>query len=693
MIVSEKQVFNLMDTNGRRNDVSEALQCYLEVLHEVRDIQHLTWGIFPNSLGQFEYYRRVLNLSSEVFKKDSRHEELMEEIKKFPALEVAIDNLDIDWINSHINIIPENIIRGFEQGGETRARHLSSNLVKMGFADNDRNITSAGFSLLNSSKIEKDELEKLLIINNINIVYLRQLLKLKVFDKSMQYYYSPFCMAIYILLKNPNIEYNTFKELVQGLTPYTKIEDIDEFIDNYQDGDICNNCEVKIPNKISFDEKFTKDDFKSLFYNGKSNEKVDIYWNFYDLLWTYENNSNEETLDNLLDYYESQRELIKKAFGMGKNFFQYKKGMRPSLEVFKNKIDKIKSENINEKLYTFFMRSKKLDAIREYGDTTKRIFNITGIVDFSNGCVALANREMLECLFDVDKIKNRIFGNVDGGEYTKVFESVNSFSNILGYTTDDISNIITKIKDKFGETNVDNIKKKLTDERISQFNEFIDNNFPLPKVKEIMSLFADRKNDNKIKKLVSKEANVPTIYEYMVGIAWYYFSGKTIDLWSSYGMTLSADFLPLLNAGGGQGDIVIKSDDKVVMLEATLMNANAQKRGEWEPVLRHSINLKIDEEYNDTKREVTTFFIADSFDNNTINIWKAIAAVPLESSTQRGQYTENVVIMPVSSNELCLLMDKSDNYDSIIKTVHDSFEVEKRQFNMNWRKELIEQIM
>lgn len=39
------------------------------------------------------------------------------------------------------------------------------------------------------------------------------------------------------------------------------------------------------------------------------------------------------------------------------------------------------------------------------------------------------------------------------------------------------------------------------------------------------------------------------------------------------------------------------------MLEATLMNASSQKRGEWEPVLRHSINLKVEEETANTGRK------------------------------------------------------------------------------------------
>lgn len=179
----------------------------------------------------------------------------------------------------------------------------------------------------------------------------------------------------------------------------------------------------------------------------------------------------------------------------------------------------------------------------------------------------------------------------------------------------------------------------------------------------------------------------------MVGLAWYYFSGKRVDILNSYNLTLSANFEPLVHAGGGLGDIVIYEDDKVLMLEATLMNANSQKRGEWEPVLRHSINLKVEEETKNTRREVTSFFIADSFDANTINIWKAVAAVPLQSSLEKDKFTDNVVIMPINTDELSSLIDKESEYDEIISKVHKLFEVDKVNFDIDWREKFMEGIV
>ena len=114
---------------------------------------------------------------------------------------------------------------------------------------------------------------------------------------------------------------------------------------------------------------------------------------------------------------------------------------------------------------------------------------------------------------------------------------------------------------------------------------------------------------------------------------------------------------------------------------------------EWEPVLRHSINLKIEEEASNTGREVTSFFIADHFDYNTINIWKAVAAVPLQSSVDKDKFTDNVIIMPVNTNELAELMEKSSEYDSIIKKVHSLFDVDKINFDINWRESFMNKII
>lgn len=705
MKVKVNQILNLMDTNGRRNDVINALQGYLSILDEIKNTKNMIWGSIPNSLAQYEFYKQAIELSPDVFKKHEPYDELQEELEKHKIFKVAINNNDINWIQEN-HTQYNTLIKKFDLGAEDRARHYTNTLVKLGFTDETRRISPVGKLLLDTTKLKKDALEKTLPIDDVNIIYLRQLLKLRVFDTKGTKFYSPFNFAIYALLKTDRLSENKFLELVQGLNPYYNFKCLDNFISTYQEGDIVNNIKIKFPPVINNQSKIRKDDFKDYFKNQKSTENVDLYWTFYDLLYSFKEQKDVDTLDALLSFYEENREMINKAFGCGKNLFSYRISTRPSPVDFIESHKKVFKDNLNVYLYSIFTLSKKLDQIREYSDTTKRIFKASGIISFDNGYVELAYKELCKCIFKENVIKERVFGDISNelhphyecygdyeGQIESYFYSITSLSDILKYSNEVTQAVIEDIQSEFDGADVSQIPNIVASKRKQEFAEYIDKVFPKKRVKKILELFSDRKNDKAIKDEVSSIATIPTIYEYMIGIAWYYFSGKRIDLLESYNLTLSANFEPLVHAGGGKGDIVIYEEDKVIMLEATLMNANSQKRGEWEPVLRHSVNLKIEEETNKTGREVTSFFIADEFDCNTINIWKAVAAVPMQSSVDKNKFTDNVIIMPISTSELCNLMDKSEQYDDIIKMVHKLFEMEKSNFDLEWRNKFIKKIV
>ena len=705
MKIKSGQIFNLMDTNGRRNDVINALQGYISILNDIQNTKNMNWAPLPDSLAQFEFYRQAIELSPEVFGKHGYYDKLIEKIDENNEFKYAVEAFDIDWIKEH-SFTYQPLIKQFDLGIEDRARHYTSNLVKLGFTDENREISAAGELLLNLNKLKKDELERLLPIDGVNLIYLRQLLKLRIFDNEEEWFYSPFSLAIYALLKNHRLSDNAFSELVQGLSPYSKIDNISEYVTNYKEGDIVDGIDVVVPESVSVATRLSFEVFQDNFKNRKSQAAINVYWKFYNLIYDYMESTDVSAINKLLTFYEENKAMLNKAFGRGQNVFSQRRGERPSPVEFGKQYKKMFESNINIYLYRQFVLSKTLDQIREYSDTTKRIFKATGIISFDNGFVELAYRELCHCIFDEEKIKSKIFGNINEefhsyyetyGEYEEGVYSyycdVTSILQILEYDDTEISEIKVRIKKEFPDTNIDNIPNIVIDRRRKEFNDFIASTYPLEKVKEILLMFNDRANDNQVKSIVCSDATVPTIYEYIVGIAWYYFSGKKIDLLNSYNLTLSANFEPLVHAGGGQGDIVIYENDKVVMLEATLMNASSQKRGEWEPVLRHSINLKIEEEASNTGREVTSFFIADHFDYNTINIWKAVAAVPLQSSVDKDKFTDNVIIMPVNTNELAELMEKSSEYDSIIKKVHSLFDVDKINFDINWRESFMNKII
>ena len=263
------------------------------------------------------------------------------------------------------------------------------------------------------------------------------------------------------------------------------------------------------------------------------------------------------------------------------------------------------------------------------------------------------------------------------------FGKSHSMLEILHYSAQRSDQVLEAIQQLLGVQSSGAARALLLSGKSKDFHTYIRNKYPKERIMTLLPLFSDRANDDKIKREVNDAATVPTIYEYIVGIAWFYLSGEDFDLYSSLKLTLNADFEPVVHAGGGDGDIVIQYDDMAVMLEVTLMNKQAQKRGEWEPVLRHSLNLKAANE----SKETFTFFIADELDGNTINIWRAVAAVPLES-TNTHKPVSGVVIMPFTNREVLSFLQKGVCQTQIIEATKDSFQKVPPITDVKWHQDI-----
>lgn len=159
MIVERNQIFNMMDTNGRRSDVLNALKTYLEILEELKDTYPTeSWGTYPSSLSQFLFYEKVLEKSKDVFKKHDNYDKFISELAE--DYQVFLDR-DIEWIERNIG----KFARVLDEAIEKRSRHYTSNLVKIGFTNANRSITEAGYSYLRSN-VTRDCLEELLPLDN-----------------------------------------------------------------------------------------------------------------------------------------------------------------------------------------------------------------------------------------------------------------------------------------------------------------------------------------------------------------------------------------------------------------------------------------------------------------------------------------------------------------------------------------------
>ncbi|WP_169926762.1 AlwI family type II restriction endonuclease, partial [Staphylococcus petrasii] len=335
----------------------------------------------------------------------------------------------------------------------------------------------------------------------------------------------------------------------------------------------------------------------------------------------------------------------------------------------------------NTLIYSQFILSKKDDIVREYRDMTKRTFNLSGLLDFNNGLVNGTNQEILSIIFSVMNLS----GSDDYENYEENLQSPFykelTITEILNL---DKSSILNSIKKVLGITETSQIESVVLTHKEEKFKKFISTTFPKEKVINILELFKNRE-DEKIKKEVSESATVPTIFEYIVAIAWYYISEEKFSLTKSLNLTLDGEMRPLSHATGGAGDIVIEYKNMTLMLEVTLMNAHAQKRGEWEPVLRHATNLTVD----NFNKNVITLFIANELDDNTINIWRAVASVPLKSSN-KNEVANLVKIFPLKNEELLGMLYNNLDETKLYNAINESYRELAGNFDLNWRKDIFD---
>lgn len=696
MIIEKNQIFNLMDTNGRRSDVLNALKVYLEILEELKEAYPTeNWGTYPSSLSQFLFYEKALEKSKDVFKTHNKYDSFIKELGEDYQTFIDRDN---QWIDDNI----DKFAKVLDEAIEKRSRHYTSNLVKMGFTDAGRNITEAGYSYLNSA-LNKDELEELLPLDNVNVVLIRQLAKLKIFSTSIKgkrYFYSPFAMALLLLLSEKRIDLHSFEIIVQGLTPYTcgKLKEAirNNSISATELEESIQNIDISLPDELIGADDIEFDVFKAIFKGSKNNDSTSkVYYSFFRALKNFRDGKTEKTyLDLIQCFDEEETSLLLKAFGCGKAIFAIgNKGNRYDLNRFIEENSKhplLESEDYIGAFYNAFVRSKWIDGIKEYSDTTIRLLSATGLFKFKN-LPELSYKKILSLVFDITELRECVFGEMTEEAYKEYEETKDSYycknislTEILNYSSADVLKITNEIEQLLGVKTADDVKKALINQKNDEFIAHINQKYPKEKIIELLPLFSDRRKDLQIKKEVNDAATVPTIYEYIIGIAWYYISDKEFDLYNSLNLTLNADFEPVIHAGGGEGDIVIRYKDIIIMLEVTLMNKQAQKRGEWEPVLRHSLNLKAENDPKDT----ITFFIADELDYNTINIWRAVASASLES-TNTHTIVNGVIIMPFTNNEIFKFLKKNIYFKKIVEAVKKSFATVPQITDAKWHDDVI----
>lgn len=574
--------------------------------------------------------------------------------------------------------------RGFVKGDASRpdkdAREKTSGLKDIGLVDDERNITEAGEELIRIAQSKDFTSDNLLEIPKDSYLYFKQLLKTSndVDGKKVR----PFVVFLYVVSK---VEYLTNDEFTYLLPLCVDKQTTNKVINcilsshnsnlNYEDTILSvlmgmDNYQRAL--KMLQEEEVTEELLCNVGINRKSAQYDKPYYNLYRIL----KNIVFSNDDVVLEFYEATKKLTNSKVGGAwrKYFFSSNARSviaRKGLAVL-NTVPILRAtteKRFNEEFFKIMHLFKAKATLSDYFDLNRRYFKITDIVLFEDNIVKLdilpkcyienIADDLLEFAFEKTELLSK---NVELEEINPCLAiDINILYQKLGYV------LGKSITDK------ETAHKVIKDERYERFNRLIDERFDKDTLITLLSYFENR-NDDEIRAMVTDNADIPTIFEYVLGIAWYVISNREGDVLDYMNLSLEANLLPKTHAGGGEADIVWKYEKSdwyskhTLLIEATLADGSNQRRMEMEPVSRHLGDYCLSHPYD----EAYCVFVTTFLNTNVISDFRARRYMEYYNSAST-EFITGMKILPMQTSELKALLRFNVKYPQIYKMLDKAY--------------------
>ena len=220
------------------------------------------------------------------------------------------------------------------------------------------------------------------------------------------------------------------------------------------------------------------------------------------------------------------------------------------------------------------------------------------------------------------------------------------------------------------------VRKSLEEERGRQFRSFLQQKFSQERVAVLLEKLEDRANDEEVRDAVSSEATIPTIFEYLVAVAWYYVSERPVGALDYMNLSLGADFLPKTHAGGGVSDIEWRYADAppayprhTLLIEVTMAEKDSQRHLEMESVSRHLGKFLL---ANAPDATSYCLFVTPHLDLNVIAAFRAYRKTPYyESGTAKA--VESLKIVPIDTKTLRTALSAGLTYRTLYSLFEEAY--------------------
>lgn len=549
------------------------------------------------------------------------------------------------------------------------AREKTSGLINLGLINDERRLTHAGESLLHIAASGNFQSNNLLQIPSDSYIYFKQMLK-----TSCAVEKTPVRPFVVLILALEELEYLTQEEftyLLPLIISPKKYRDIIESIKQLRKGDTTID-EIIIHTLLSMENYHEALRFllerpvsESVICEAGINRKSRQYDGAYYLLYQAIKDLNKDDPQSLLNLLSACRK-IRIGIQWSNYLFKTTSKTRISrlLSLALNDVPVLNCKNEDELKIRFFhlMHLFKAKAnLFDYSDLNRRYFATTDTVLFKDNQIKLAS--VPKCFFKlcIDNLRELAFTASENLPLDCGIEQIIPRYNISE------NDLFDKLASDYGITvqSLSDVEKFLDDERHKRFNKLIDDQFPNHVLLELLSDFETRNDDN-IRSLVTNNADIPTIFEYIVGIIWYKVSNRQGRILDYLNLSLDADLLPKTHAAGGIEDITYHYDaspyypEHSLLIELTLADGNNQRRMEMEPVSRHLGEFLL----RDENQKAYALFVTPYLHLNVVSDFRGRKQMPYYSGD--GEHCINgMKIIPLQTAELKTILEHSITYNTL----------------------------
>ncbi len=317
-------------------------------------------------------------------------------------------------------------------------------------------------------------------------------------------------------------------------------------------------------------------------------------------------------------------------------------------------------EEFSNRFFDLIYSSRALNNLEDYYQLNKYYLYLTGIFEFTSDRISIT--ETVNIILQNTKFETII----DKISTEKV--SINLLDDLLEDT---------EVKQELfalGISSVDEIKTYKYNKNKDRLESLLNSKFTKENITEkILPLFKPRK-DKEIFNLVSEYATVPTIFEYIVAIVWYYIDNKNIDFILNAGLSLDSNMLPKSHAVGGSSDFEIKYSDHTLMIEVTLTESTNQRRAEMESVSRHLGNILLNISDEEIRKKTYGIFIATFLNKNVLNDFRLRQLSYWENETD---YIKGMNIIPFDTDDLVYILKSNKMYDELRVDFYNLIDIEE----------------